>query len=992
MGKRLNEARVRVETKRLRSALNSRYTRAEATQMAGSAGNELVSVDGQLYPSTAGYVAGGVVSVQNVGRAAAALYAPTQAGVSVAIRAGGGGGGAAGTGGGVTVVPGSYVPLTRQVIAGQGLTGGGALSSDVTLNVGAGQLISVAGDTVGLVSGAAYQFIGTGADTLPEWRNVSELAGAGLVSPTGVLAVGAGAGLTVTADAVALTTPGSLSWSSTNNAAGNHAHAVVSLADASGAQTGLMRAEGGELRLDTLNADVQVWTPKLTYNGDLLLGPTGDVRLTPGSGAWVELTDGKSLRTASFASGFVGNGFRLDQGVSTAARTTFEVDDLWVRGQMHVYELLIHQIRATNGSIFVSNTGKLTAVTLATGTQGAIGSTYRLYVDPEIGNTFAVDDLIRAQRWTGSGVYYSDLEISYVDPGNAYCIGRLKGGVAPQVGFEYVRLGNETNVNRQGGVYLTADDSGAPFIDVFDGVNAFTDWNTAGVVKARLGKLTGLFSVANEYGFYAGEGTTDTDSYVRVSNLTAEMRNVPLRMYNGAINTGFWDKNGQLDIGFDGVGVINNRDFTVHASGYVRIGRANTGNANLLYHQVNGYLALRSGPIDKIRFDNDGSAYIAGALTLGTSGGIWQGSGTFAAPTTGLKLWNDGGVGRIAGYDGGDLQAGFDTGGKFIFARSLGTLGYNGARLAAKNSNVAYDYDSWRSYGFTGPSGADIGGLYAQYFGTPAVRILDLKTEGGNNTQQSVKLTANVASGGSGYGQIDLNAAMGAETARLLVNSNPSLGAEVQVYGFLDAGSPITGAVDYHRFSGRINVTNAGDGANAGLAVTRTASDGLISLLGVNYGGDTAQCAFYGYTDDYGTTYLRDSILLQATSSVDTFFVAAEAAAGAIQFHTNGAPSAANLRAVVNQYGFGVGVAPDASYMFRVDGISRFEDAINVITHVNVDRTLTLKGISAANEASYAPAAAGFLRLYYYDGGASSTRHLRCVFPDGARKTIATNV
>lgn len=42
------------------------------------------------------------------------------------------------------------VQPSRQVIAGSGLTGGGALSADVTLNVGAGTGISVAADTVGL--------------------------------------------------------------------------------------------------------------------------------------------------------------------------------------------------------------------------------------------------------------------------------------------------------------------------------------------------------------------------------------------------------------------------------------------------------------------------------------------------------------------------------------------------------------------------------------------------------------------------------------------------------------------------------------------------------------------------------------------------------------------------------------------------------------------------------------------------------------------------
>ena len=64
----------------------------------------------------------------------------------------------------------------------------------------------------------------------------------------------------------------------------------------------------------------------------------------------------------TFESGFGGSGFRIETGSSG---TAFTIDDLTVRGTMNVYELLIHQIRATNGSLFVSNTGKLISASLS---------------------------------------------------------------------------------------------------------------------------------------------------------------------------------------------------------------------------------------------------------------------------------------------------------------------------------------------------------------------------------------------------------------------------------------------------------------------------------------------------------------------------------------------------------------------------------------------------------------------------------------------------
>jgi hypothetical protein len=57
------------------------------------------------------------------------------------------------------------VQPSRQVIAGSGLTGGGALSADVTLNVGAGTGISVAGDTVGLDATAQSRLLIGGGTT-----------------------------------------------------------------------------------------------------------------------------------------------------------------------------------------------------------------------------------------------------------------------------------------------------------------------------------------------------------------------------------------------------------------------------------------------------------------------------------------------------------------------------------------------------------------------------------------------------------------------------------------------------------------------------------------------------------------------------------------------------------------------------------------------------------------------------------------------------------
>lgn len=65
------------------------------------------------------------------------------------------------------------------------------------------------------------------------------------------------------------------------------------------------------------------------------------------------ITNG-SIGTPYFASGFGGYGWRLD-----ADTNTLTIDNLVVRKLMQVYELVVNKISATNGSLWVTNAGKV---------------------------------------------------------------------------------------------------------------------------------------------------------------------------------------------------------------------------------------------------------------------------------------------------------------------------------------------------------------------------------------------------------------------------------------------------------------------------------------------------------------------------------------------------------------------------------------------------------------------------------------------------------
>lgn len=65
----------------------------------------------------------------------------------------------------------------------------------------------------------------------------------------------------------------------------------------------------------------------------------------------------QDLTSPKFASGFSGYGWRLD-----SATNTLTIDNLVVRKVMMVYEMVINKIRATNGSLWISNSSKIDKV------------------------------------------------------------------------------------------------------------------------------------------------------------------------------------------------------------------------------------------------------------------------------------------------------------------------------------------------------------------------------------------------------------------------------------------------------------------------------------------------------------------------------------------------------------------------------------------------------------------------------------------------------
>lgn len=185
------------------------------------------------------------------------------------------------------------------------------------------------------------------------------------------------------------------------------------------------------------------------------------------------------LSSETFVPGFLGEGFKiwLENG-----NWHIECDNLTVRQTMNVFELLIQKIRSVNGAIVVSQSnGKVTAVE-DTGTQ------YKITFGEEF-PTFQEGDLIRCQSWSKNNIKFYWVEVKTAADGYILCDKSEFNNVVPAVGDEVVQMGNTKNTERQALIYITAQESGKPYIEILNGVKTKS---LTGTDRTRLGDLSNI--------------------------------------------------------------------------------------------------------------------------------------------------------------------------------------------------------------------------------------------------------------------------------------------------------------------------------------------------------------------------------------------------------------------------------------------------------------------------------------------------------------------
>ena len=152
-------------------------------------------------------------------------------------------------------------------------------------------------------------------------------------------------------------------------------------------------------------------------------------------------------------------------------------------------------------------------------------------VNADTNPTVAADDLIRAKRFT-DGSHDSKARVVSVNRNGSDSTVTLQlvddsnndvspsaSNDAPEDGFQYARIGNLSDPDRQNLIYLTASDASNPRIDFFEGVSEFSEFG-ASSLTTRVGNLSGLSSAySSKMGIFSKVGRFTDD--IAVGDLEA---------------------------------------------------------------------------------------------------------------------------------------------------------------------------------------------------------------------------------------------------------------------------------------------------------------------------------------------------------------------------------------------------------------------------------------------------------------------------------------
>jgi len=563
-------SKTRLQSNKLTRTLRSNFSAQPDVRSAAVLGNKLIAVGGSLYDSTVGSDSiGEAVAVVNVGRPAAAVYAPSSGGAAVVSVSGGGGGGSGAT---------SFSQLAGTIGDGQApqflkVDGSRALLGNLSVTDGV------------TIDGVDISVHAANPNAHHNWQHGMTSASDHVYSGGNALDV---FGLTATSTIGVLTPsfdPGAASAILKSNSAGNLT--LESLT------TPLLNSAG-----------VQTWTP----------------------GTRIELTAGKEIRTTDSVTGFLGAGWRL---TNTSGHGFLDIREIQVE-ELHAYQFVADIERVRVGETFVTQS---MAILKADMTTPAINSTTTMTVEdvPQaVGGVFLDNEWVLLQLIDRSGggltIARAWGQVStYVDNGDgtqSWTYTHKHG----TVGLVFKAGSYVLDFGASGDAYIhesVIDEGGSPYLRMATWV---TDPSVESnrTVRVQLGNLDSITDTDLEpsgYGLYAD------NTFLKGDFLTGDG---DIRVYQ-ASGLNFQEGNNEVfaslvdrraiqwwpDVA--NIGVSDTPSFNIGASLPTSGGYSGVNMAGIELFPTNGQQAILFQIVHGAGVDNTAQIYMQGRSSGGTS-------------------------------------------------------------------------------------------------------------------------------------------------------------------------------------------------------------------------------------------------------------------------------------------------------------------------------------------------------------------------------------
>lgn len=302
---------------------------------------------------------------------------------------------------------------------------------------------------------------------------------------------------------------------------------------------------------------------------------------------------GGNTGSPTFASGFTGWGWQIDTPTATG-----EMDNLFIRKTFTAYEIVYSQIYGLGGSQIVSDINKIARVEV-------MSDRYRCYMDDMDGlmlMNLRKGDGVRIQTRTGTtSIKYLfgrciGVDSDYFD----IAIPLIEGTGQPEAGDFALRWGNNEDTDRQGLIYLTTADRGAPFIDVYDGI---TDASTEGKLKARIGHLTGIRTQRGDqlsgYGAYLNGIYVENSTFILQNGDTIEQTFIAMNGKFESLIDGI-----RNDISAEGGNILVNSSFSQNTNYWTAANNVHFINVGGEYLWLDGSFYVEKDQVADIYNDN----------------------------------------------------------------------------------------------------------------------------------------------------------------------------------------------------------------------------------------------------------------------------------------------------------------------------------------------------------------------------------------------------